>query len=328
MVTGLISSEFVQSDYLNRSAVSRDHIDLTLVEDWAIEATQILLAEDQLEHKVDIFSFSNYTIPYPDHFSRIGELAIAPDINNVHHKVYQERVSEWRSDLFDGCEAVITIQCPECHKRDCDCKVIATKVVDTDWLRANAERKYWDSKRYIGVRGLNKGGFGKSGYHPDFTLMRPTTHAFFGTNYHIRGKCANLDDRLKQMNVPAYKPEKNFIRCNQEEGVVLFAWYAYQVDDDGYLLIPDKTEVFNALFWTIEAKMLWKNIKKDPTYAKLWSIADSKSIQYMREAESLLQDIPYERWMAMVRNFMKIRKYHTYDAQAGRPMPDKTNRGR
>ena len=297
----MTSIEGVVSDYIDKTDYQGD-LDEDLVKKFAIETAQKLVCEDQLQHMVALVPIKNYTANYPEGFTKLVQMALKEEM--IDRNVIKEEVVEWVEQLHNGCEAKITIECPECHEKSCRCgseRIIVN--VDDQWLRANDERNYWKGVSYYGVKGLNKSQQCESLYHPGFSIIKPAQHNFFGTNYHIRG-CVNLDRQLLADCTAEYKLEQNWIRTNVKQGYLLIAYLAIVTDDDGYMLIPDDSDVFEAIFWAIEAKMLYQEArrKKDRNVMNFYSHADQKKDLYFRRAKEKLEMVDHDTWMGIVAN--------------------------
>ena len=70
------------------------------------------------------------------------------------------------------------------------------------------------------------------------------------------------------------------------------------------MLIPDDSDVFEAIFWAIEAKMLYQEArrKKDRNVMNFYSHADQKKDLYFRRAKEKLEMVDYDTWMGIVAN--------------------------
>lgn len=317
------------STYIKRTGIKPEDLDEDIILDFASEAAEKLQSDNDYEHIVTLLPVKNYNAPKPSGFKKIIETAFHSGQLKDNRLMWHDEVISWTSENFCGCEVKISIECPECHQHtdNCNCKTNSVIIkADDEWLLNNTERKYWHNPRYVGAYGLNKEGRRTSFYHPQFTLMRPTQHKFFGANYqtksHVNG-CMNLDRILLGTKPIEYRLENKNIRVNSESGTILLAYKAVCKDEDGYALVQDDVDVFNAIFWDVEAKMLYRIKHKSKDNYRYSQDAEKKAEFYMARAKEKVDAMTPQEWYALMRNYMKHIKYTNSDSQAGRMLTDK-----
>lgn len=320
----LISLQTFIAEYINRTDIQPEDLNESVVMTFAAPAAQKFQVDKLCNHIVTLMRVENYNAPLPKNFSKIVEAAYKPtEYQKYDRLMYHDQVVSWTSKNFADCDVKITVDCPKCHQHTCSCGDDSVLIkVDDDWLMANVERQYWDNPRYVGTYGLNKPNGTCSIYHPEFELIRPAQHKFFGANYHVRG-CVNLDARLLGKAPAEYRIENKYMRINMETGLILLAYLAYQTDEKGYPLIPDDTDVFEAIFWEVEYKMLYKYKSKKKENYQLSMNAKQLAETHMRRAlEKVNQKSPLE-WYAIIRNHFKMIPYRNVDEQASRVLADR-----
>ena len=314
--------------YAGRTDVQPENLDELDILTFAAETASDFQVDKVCDPMVSFLSIENYNARMPPRFKKIIECAYKDPLSHLNNPVlYHDEVISWTAKNFADCDVKITVECPKCHQHQCSCGDDSVVIrVDDEWLAANVERNYWDNPRYSGVYGLNKPGAISSFYHPQFTLMRPAQHKYSGASYHVRG-CVNLDRRLKANAPVAYqmvsKQAGDLMRVNVEEGVILLAYLAKQYDDDGWPLVPDCKEVFDAIFWDVEAKILYKYKNKKKEYYQWAQNAEIKAEKHIGRAIEKITAITPQEWDATMRNLLKMVPYRNYDQQAGRSLTDR-----
>ncbi|HQU95072.1 MAG TPA: hypothetical protein PLU58_08570 [Saprospiraceae bacterium] len=323
----LISIRTFLAEYISRTDIEQENLDELVVLNFASSSVQRLQNDKQCNHKVQLIPVHNYNFKRPIDFNKIIEIAYRSDVPSKQNRLmWRDEVISYTSQNFAGCDVKIEIECPKCHSHMCSCgdDNVVFKV-DDDWLASNSERHYWNNPRYLGVYGLNKQQY-SSFYHPSFVLVRPAMHKFFGANYHVRG-CINLDARLKGKYPIEYKIdnslENKYIRLNVETGTVLLSYLANQSDDEGYPLIPNDPEIFEAIFWDVEYKMLYRNKRKSKDNYQLSMNAKKLADIHMLQAKEKIDSISPLEWASIGRNYFKKISYNNMESQAERVISDR-----
>lgn len=317
------------TEYLDRTDLEPEDQHLDIVKRFALATIQKLVdSDDQMAHYVTILDLKNYSCTLPRHFNKLIEVAYHGHDGKSDKVKYRHKVVDWIADTAEGCKAIINIECPKCHEHKCCCGDETVKIeVDQDWLMGHPEFNFWHMRNYAGVR--NYENVAESNYCPEFQLMVPHQHSFFNAQSHVR-YCANFNKKLLAYDVPEYRIENTTIRVNREKGLVLLAFYGNYTDEDGALLIPDDTDTFEAIFWEVESKMLYRSMRRNRTlgnyYMNLYRIAEGKSVDSFRIAKNKLDAMSPDMWRTLVRNYFKKVPYNDNVRQAGRMMDDRINR--
>lgn len=325
----MISIKTVISDYIDRTDIPSEYLDEGVIMRFATSSAEKIRSPKQTLHKVALRNVQNYNALLPSDFYQIIEVAYM--IKNDRDVLIKDEVVEYVAKNFADCDIKVSVECSKCHKHKCDCGDDASVLIDVDhdWIRANQHINYTDSPLF--VRKLVVGGneeTSRSTWHPKFVLMRPAQHAFFGTNYHVPN-CINLDSVVMASSPYEYVIENKRIRSNREDGWMLLAYRALPSDEDGYPLIPNDTDVFEAIFWDIESKMLYRNKRKFKENVNLSFQAKQIAEQHFVRAKGKIDAISPLEWSAIVRNY--IRKgvsYSDFETQGNRPLGDRFNKGK
>lgn len=322
----LISLSTFPTTYIKRVNLQPDDLDEDVLMEFTIDAVQRLQTEKTCNHMVSLIPVANYNAPKPADFCRVVEMAYLGDPNwkqGYIQGVYHDEVISWTDKNFAGCDVKITVECDECHQHICECGDNNVVIrVDDEWMRANVERQYWNNPRYVGAYGLNKMGGRGCFYHPEFSLIRPARHKFFGADYHVRG-CVNLDKRLLGESPIEYMLENKNVRINAEEGIILMSYLAIPKDEMGFPMVPDDVDVFEAIFWDVESKMLYRNKDKKKNNYRYFQEAKQYGEFHMRRAKEKINSISPAEWSSILRNIFKKLPYRNIDAMAGRVQADR-----
>jgi len=325
----LVSLSTFPASYIKRVNLQPDQLDEDVLLDFTIDAVQRLQSEKTCNHLVDLIPVANYNAPKPKDFSRIVEIAYTGEADwrqNYVKGVYHDQIVSWTDQNSAGCNVKVTVECPDCHEHrkscKCDNKEGVLLVADDEWIGGNVEVRYWNNPRYIGAHGLNKMGGHGSFHHPEFSLIRPARHKFFGSNYHVRG-CVNLDQRLMGKWPVEYKLEDRKIRVNAETGLILLSYLAIPKDEMGFPMVPDDVDVFEAIFWDVEYKMLYRDKDKKKVNYQYFERAKQYSEFHMRRAIHKINAISPQEWNSILRNIFKTLPYRNIDAMAHRAQADR-----
>lgn len=314
------------STYIKRTRIQPEDLDEDILMDFANDSVQKLHSDKTCEDIVALLPVSNYNAPKPVGCRKFIEIAFKNESYRHKRLMYHDEVISWTGKHFSGCDIKVSVECPKCRETTpCGCKDNSVIIkVDDEWLAANVERQYWNNPFYVSAHGINKmGGIG-SFYHPEFSLMRPARHRFFNADFHVKG-CLNLDRRLLADWPIEYKvdPVSRNIRVNAESGTILLSYLAIPKDEEGFPLAPNDVDAFDAIFWDVRAKMLYRDIDKKKNNFQLFQHAENKAEEYMEIAKAKIDAIKPAEWNAIMRNYLKGVRYRNSDTQAGRIMRDK-----
>lgn len=268
----------------------------SLILKTANDTLQKIMTGEQLDMRLAILDVKNYQAELPKGFKSVAQ-ALYKD--NTHRKVRREEVVEYVQKIWGSdCELKINIECPECHKETCDCNSdVVTVNVDRMWQDSHPE--FYASKRFL----HNFGRVGEPNYNPctEFKLMRRKQGNFHAAKYHLEG-CVNLSfDDPNAAEYDIYMPK---IVTSFKDGEILLSYLSLVVDQSGYLQIPDHARVYEALFYAIDERVLWRKyrISGDPKFRDMWNISSSKAKETISLARSAIQVPNFDEWMAFTKN--------------------------
>lgn len=312
-------------------------IDRTAMKKWGNTILRKLEVPTGYQDKMVMIDIKDNKGAMPDDVEQVVQVAFK---NETERKIRRVEVVEWTQQLYDGsgCELVISKDCPKCHKDKekpcgpctCDSPEIIYDV-DRLWELSHPEFKYNHMKHYYRHGGLTNENQVMSPYHPEFTLIKPTTHAFFNADLHIPG-CLNLNKKLLGNCDIQYKLNYPIIEVSEEKGRILLVYLAAKTDKDGYRMIPDIEDVYEAMKWYIIEAFEFRAINKATTIAdknhhkSMFALAESRRIAAMGRAIEILNTPTYNDWMCFLdKNYMRMFREQHSDETFGGCIPDVYN---
>lgn len=324
----MISLSTFLAEYKDRTDIQPEDFKRNLIMKFATAAAQRLHTDKQCRHVIKLLPIINHNAIRPQNFHKIVEIAFTGfHKNDSHRPMYRDEIISWSMKNFNGCDVKVSFDCPKCMQphatSTCACREDGVIIkVDDDWIRANAEVRYWSNPRYLGTYGLNKPDGVNSFYHPTFSLIRPAQHKFFNADYHVKG-CINLNSKLLANCPIEYMLENDRFRINSETGTILLSYLEIMTDEAGFPLVPDDVDVFEAIFWDVEYKMLYRQKRKHKENYQLSMNAKQLADLHMRRAIEKFESMSQLEWMRMIQNLMKGIPYRNADVQANRVLEDR-----
>lgn len=312
----------------------RGMIDRVAMKKWGNSLLRKLEVPNDYIDKIVMLDVEDYKANLPEDMEAVVQMAFRDE---TPRKIRRVEIVEWTQQLYDGsgCELVISKDCPKCHNvKDgecgpctCDSPEVVYNV-DRLWELSHPEFKYNHMKHYYRHGGLTNDNQIYSPYHPEFILMKPSTHAFFNADSHIPG-CLNLNSKLLANCNIEYKLEYPIVNVNKKEGKILLSYLAVKLDKNGYRMIPDVEDVFEAIKWYIIEAMHFRSIGKATNQAdrnhhkQMWKIAESKKVEAMGRAYEILNTPSYGDWWDFLeQNHFKVLKDLTKENYYGVKTPD------
>jgi hypothetical protein len=315
MRTGLLPIDTVISDYLDFSAYEGT-VNKRRIKKYASDCVNRFATNEQLIERVVLMKVKYYEAVPPKGFHSVIQAGYRA---SPAKPCRREEIVEFmqRNASAEGCNLTVSIDCPTCHQSPCGCKEPEIVVeVDRIWESLRPEWYYKHMKHYYSSGGLDRN---TCGYHPEFKLMRPAQNNFFGTSYHIPG-CINLGKFDSDVEY-RYDGEKFIVTF--EEGEILLAGLFKPVDEDGYRYVPNIPEAFEAINWWIEERLLYQELRSDPSKERLYRIAVETKNAKLELAKERLATPAFADWWGFLQNhWMKVRPYTDFEENLGRAKPD------
>lgn len=323
MKIGSVSVEAVIDDWKSDQEYERD-VEKDLLRKWANDQARRFITDEQYAHSIALLQVRDYRAELPEDFMWAVQVAY-----NMHTApCTRERVVEWTQKVMDGsgCNLRINIECPECHELECSCSSAAITMVDVDrlWAASHPETQTAYMKHFYGFGGSTQRGGHREGPIYGFQLMRPAQNNFFASRLFL-GECNSmpLDDRAE------YKIQPPNIITNFREGQIMLSYMGIQRDENGWAMIPDHPDAFDAISYAIDAKLARRDYRKkrDSASERYWQNMEMRKDQLTARVRNKLQIPDADEWMAVMSNhFNKLRPYWNSDRNFDRMQPDKYHR--
>lgn len=327
MRTPHVSISNAVNDWIQDSGLDHGAVDEVLLKKWATDVLRWISSNQNLKHRVALLQVENYKAKLPDDFKLLAQAAANPDYSapcdctatptpsccgnssqpgpaSGPPRSRREDLVQWvQGSLEKECELEINLICPACHETKCTCGSPVVEVdVDRIWEQSHPEIYYRHFDK-IGRFGNGPGPWSNgdtkySYYSPKFKLMKWAGNDFFQLT-HFLTKCPNVDckgcSNEFQLDLP-------YIEVDFEKGELLISYLGIYLDENGEMMIPDHPDVFEAIFWHLEHKYLWREYRKtkEPILRQDSQIAKQEREQAIGMANGAL-DIPefaeFKNWL-------------------------------
>lgn len=310
-----VSPSAVVSDWEEDTGI-KALIEPSKIKKWVNDRIRKLITYEQYIPSLALIDIKDHIGTVPEDFHLIIQAAYGFVENKG---CTREQVVQWTGRDLNGCKLKIELECPKCHKSDCDCSVPYARF-DVNALDINAHPE-WEERWRTSFYSYGKIGQNTcSGFNPNFFLMKPTTNHYFNAKHHIK-KCLNLktDSRVEyQLNLP--EMEVNIDTCK-----VLLAYMAHRMDEKGFLMIPDIPEVWDTLKYHIDSKLAyirWTRERKpedERFYMRLSQLDKDSGL----EAKIRLNRPDLQKFKSIWHNFYgKIIPHYYYEETYGAEVND------
>lgn len=307
----------VFDEYIDFSG-DKSRIDRNLVKKLANDIVTKVSSFEQDTEKVVLLKVEDYKTKLPLDCNKLIQVLYN---ENIKKTIRGEEVVEWVNNVYDGsgCQLRLTKECP-----GCDSELVKIEV-DRQWDLAHPENHYKHMKHFYGHGGIRKHGGCESSFNKEFMVMRYAQHNFFNADYHVKG-CLNLDQRLLVSETAEYKLDLPYVRTSIKEGWLLVSYFGVKTDEDGYRLIPNIPEIFEAITWAIEENVLYKQfrVNKDQTMFQASQYARNIKIQKIAECREKLGFPEYQAFSAFLNNhWSKVHPYYNAESNLGKYQKDR-----
>lgn len=298
-----ISVNSIITEYLDSTGYS-GRLDKSRLKKWAHTQAERLAFPDQMIYKIVLKDVTSNRAEKPQDIKYITQVAFKGDRSENYVK--NEEIVEWVQKTYNGtgCEYKISLECPPCvDPNSCAGPEI---VIDVDELtrRAHPEWFYQTMPHFYRAGGLGKGGY-VSSLHPQFNIIGVSDRSSFDNiEMHVKG-CLNLREELGCINCTKYTLEENTIYVNEESGQLLISYLALDLDEEGYMKIPDIPEAVDAITWFLEEKMsylAWKTSRDRADFMDYENAKQRKEIS-MGEARSKINTQEFPDFMRDLNKF-------------------------
>ena len=318
MVTNFVGIETAIEEYLSFSG-DEGRVDKPLILKKASDIIEKVASTEQDTHKIVLLRLGDYKVMLPKDFKKVIQVLYRDSFDGY---IQRDQVVNWVRKIYDGsgCDIVVSKECP-----NCDGSEVVKVTIDRLWDQSHPEYHYNHMKSFYSYGGLRNDNKGVSSiFDPNFRIMKYSQHNFFNTDLHVKG-CLNLDDRLLVNESVEYKLDLPYLKSSTKDGWVLISYLATKTDDNGYRLIKNRHEVFEAINWAVEATMLYRMFRKskDRTYESSARYAQQMADIKIARAREVLDTPDFQAWSSFLDNhWNKIYPYYNAEQNMNRHMPD------
>jgi len=271
---------------------------------------ELIIPGDSFIEELCLIDIENYKGKLPSNFKYISQALYREDRDK---ECPTHIITDYAKKLYGtDCEVQVSLKCDPCTD-SCDTKKIVMDT-DYDYLTSNPQWAYNHSKFYYGNRNTNP--LFNTKYEKDvfkeFSLMKKTTNNFFNVPYHIN-ECINFNEDC----TVEYNIEFPNIVVNFKKGKVILAYIGVSIDDEGYRMIPDIEEVYDAIYYSIRERLLEQKFDNEPSQNNRIALqmGEKKAVAKRKIARAALSNLDPDEWEAFIRNHW-IRTIPNYKWQA------------
>lgn len=318
------------NDFITNNGLTHEEID----EPWCIkqinDCTRWINTDEQTIHKIVICPVINYKAELPKDFKLLQAAASNPDYRtkpclqcdpySEHKREFKrtrrEHIISWIQGCDEGCELEINLQCPKCHKTQCECDSPVVEVdVDRIWDMSHPEIFY---KNYTHLwrfgNGINQHD------EPDFKLMGAAKSYLFNAE-HFLTDCPNI---LCETCVHKFQIEYPFIKVDYQKGEVLISYLGRVTDEDGDLMIPDHPDAHDAIYQYLTHKYYFMKFVQtgEQRYNIIQQQAEIRFNAALNHAISALQIPDFKSFQAWVNDIWLRRIPKDIDSYANKETTD------
>ena len=322
----LVPMSSIIEDYIDREDPPHP-IDRSRYMKFGSDVLTKVYPRQKLQHHVALLQVQDYRARVPDHFDSIVHVAFKPEAERK--PVRRWEVVSWVQDAIHGCGAKIELECPKCNNTEgCACYPDIIIEVDELWKRQHPEytvgmmmdmRRTWAST-------TNPRGPFRSPYNPNFQMMKPAQNYMFNADYHVNG-CLNLDAQVGANTPYEYDFDNPYIRVNSKEGQILLSYYKRVVGPDGYPMVPNVPEVYEAIAAYISSIDIKRQFRRNMNNSNLYNISRSEKQAAdlaIARARELLAEVPFgEFWSFVENHWAKVMPYYEFYSNFNATQPDR-----
>ena len=283
MNVSYISSKAVIYQWLSETGRSLDFNE-DMLATQIMDALGLMEYKAALKHAVTVLNVKNYKAKFPKGLKKLDIVMY----NSGAKKVGQLFIHEAIIPTFDGdCDYKITRDCPE--DTDCGGVVISHKPL-IDSLIYPFSSKFKADNVDTGT---------------SWVPMHPKTGSFDMNKYHLRDCNTATSDEMSKYGI-----DNGYITTNFPEGQLLVAYFTLNLDDDGYVFVPDDSRIITALIAYLEFRQAFREYRSNKTRENKMFHDDAKQTWYSKIASArssyLLSEVDVEEISRVLVNLYKF----------------------
>ncbi|HMT01773.1 MAG TPA: hypothetical protein PKD00_00445 [Burkholderiales bacterium] len=247
MNVSYISTKAIIYQWLSETGRSSDFNEEVLATQ-ILDALNIMEYKAALVHAVALIEVKNHRAKLPKGLKTIDITMYNAGQQKVNSAFIQEAIIP----TFDGeCEYKITRDCAD------DCGVIISHKPLIESLMYPFSQKF---RAWNGV------------YKDVFKPMHYSRNSLGMKNYHLKECDTDVDTKA------FYEVSKGYITTNFPEGQILIAYFSLNLDDDGFIFVPDDSRVITALIAYLEERQAYKEYSRTKSRDARMFYTDAKTI--------------------------------------------------
>ena len=299
------SLKTVINDYTLKSGNTRINPDDILY--IANDIAELIIPGDAFVQQIALLDVDNYKAQLPSNFKWVQQAAYRTHETNCHDcKIDVGVVTDYTKKIYGtDCNIDVSVRCDACT--DCNTKII-TMDADYNYLLKNQDYLYKHANHFYGGRSLDGVKDPCSTIMPEFKLMRRTTNYFFNVPYHVN-ECMNFNvDTSVEYNITPPTITVNF-----KYGQILLSYLGVEIDDEGYRMIPNTPEVYNAIRYSIDEILAEQEFRVDKSQNNriYLQMLEAKARKARVIAKAALSTLDPDEWEMFLRNHW-VRKVPQY----------------
>lgn len=307
MNTNKISIKSIIEDYIAKTG--NTEVEPNQLFRFANDGLDRILPGEEFSHNIALLDVKNYKGLAPSNFKYV--LQAASKVGKT-KKVKSEHIIEYTKNIYGSdCKLNVDVHCDKCGDYDSCNSEIITFDIDHNYLLKHPEYMYKHTNHLYGARSMDSPKTGCN-LHSDFQLMRRTSNYFFNVPYHVN-ECININADT-HIEYDIHLPN---ILVNFEEGQILLAYLGSNVDNDGYLMIPNVPVVYDAVIQWIEERLAYIDYRKTKEQRDriFWQQSLELRDKKVKQARMYLATPAVDEWEGFIRNHW-VRRVPNYKWEA------------
>lgn len=310
----LISITKIADDYI-ASTGSTESLDANFLYRQAHDDLGEIYTGDNYIHNIGLFPVMNYKMELPMGFKYVDQAAFSADYD----KPIAEEVVELTKKIM-GTDCDLKVSCKPCSTyNNCNAEIITIDTTDV-WLHSHPEFAVSYMRHFNDYQNMNTRKSGRCMYHPEFTLMKHTTNSMFNIPYHVN-ECLNFSADYKV----EYSIQFPYLITNMKEGKILLSYFGAPLDENGFLMIPEVSEVIKYLVQGLITRQAFIDYRmtKSQQDRIFWQQMIELKESYKKSAIIRLRAIAPDEFESIIRNhWLKIIPDYKYELTNSRGVAD------
>lgn len=273
----------VVDEYIDDYKIDQDLVREESLKTKAADCTEWFTTTEQLNYSIGLFTTNHVgKIKFPDNLRAVQQVAYKIPKTKEDCTTSKQLVGWIQHDYASGMDIEVTVKCPKCGTKPCNCKGQPVIIdVDDYWNRINMIENM-TSKRAVKKERF---GTGHSAYRmeDEWRIIRHTIDDFVG-NY--LPKCHDFN--FKGCNDYSYAIHGNYLATDLPPNTeVLISYLSVRTDEDGDILVPNIPDAVDAIKFHLaykhfESKYFGSQEDRDLKSAQFFKFERERAIELAR----------------------------------------------